>query len=510
MRFATSPKLSSLSSSKEVGVPEMVEVSKRAPAADDFCEDCGYEPELKRTLGSFQVFAVSFAFISVAVGIFATYNDVLKNAGPAGIWLWPIIAVGQTLIALVIAQFAARIPLSGSSYQWASRLANPTIGWLFGWLSFCYLAAGVVTVADAMASTALMPLFGMQPDENTARVITLVVLVIQAVLVVLSTRLVGLITSAAVGLELVIVVVLTIGLFVAVAVTGNGAVGNLTSRGITEGASDYFAIGGGLMAAMIMGIATLVGFDSAANMAEEAKDPFRSVPRAIVGSVVAAAVLGMVFVIALTIAIKDIPLASATDTPVALILRDQLGPVMERSLLVAIVFAFFGAGLVNLATCARVVFAMSRDLRFPAHQLMRRVDPRTRTPIPATILIVIVGFVLMGVLRGGALLKLLTVGGLIGAVLYGAIIVLYLGVRKRLGRQEDAFDLGRFEMPVAIGALVWSVLVVFVLVSPPEALNAVLISIGLLVAGGVYLAYLSMFNRAVLETEPGEVDVIKH
>jgi hypothetical protein len=44
----------------------------------------------------------------------------------------------------------------------------------------------VVTVDDAMASTALMPLFGMQPDENTARVITLVVLVIQAVLVVLS------------------------------------------------------------------------------------------------------------------------------------------------------------------------------------------------------------------------------------------------------------------------------------------------------------------------------------
>ena len=83
-------------------------------AADDFCEDCGYEPELKRTLGSFQVFAVSFAFISVAVGIFGTYDDVLQNAGPAGIWLWPIVAVGQTLVALVIAQFAARIPLSCS------------------------------------------------------------------------------------------------------------------------------------------------------------------------------------------------------------------------------------------------------------------------------------------------------------------------------------------------------------------------------------------------------------
>ncbi len=142
---------------------------------------------------------------------------------------------------------------------------------------------------------------------------------------------------------------------------------------------------------MIMGLATLVGFDSAANMAEEAKDPFRSVPRAIVGSVVAAAVLGLVFLIALTIAIKDIPRVSDSDTPVAAILRDQLGPVMERSLLVAIAFAFFGAGMVTLATCSRMVFAMSRDARFPAHRLMRRVNPRTQTPIPATILIVVVG-----------------------------------------------------------------------------------------------------------------------
>jgi amino acid permease len=107
---------------------------------------------------------------------------------------------------------------------------------LFGWLGFSYLAIGVAACDNALASTALMPLLGMPPDEGTARVITLVVMVIQAVLVVLSTRLVGLITSAAVGLELVIVVVLTVALFVAVAVTGDGAVSNLSSRGITEGA----------------------------------------------------------------------------------------------------------------------------------------------------------------------------------------------------------------------------------------------------------------------------------
>lgn len=109
-------------------------------AADGECHDRGNEAKLKRTLGGLQVFAISFAFISVAVGVFGTYNSLLQNAGPAGIWLWVVAAVGQTLVALVVAQFAARIALSGSSYQWASRLANPKIGWLFGWLSFWYLA----------------------------------------------------------------------------------------------------------------------------------------------------------------------------------------------------------------------------------------------------------------------------------------------------------------------------------------------------------------------------------
>jgi hypothetical protein len=52
--------------------------------------------------------------------------------------------------------------------------------------------------------------------------------------------------------------------------------------------------------------------------------------------------------------------------------------------------------------------------------------------------------------------------------------------------------------------------VVFVLVAPSEALTAVFISIGMVVAGGVYLAYLWMFNHEVLKTEPGNVDVVKH
>jgi amino acid transporter len=488
----------------------MTEVSTPAQVADDFCEECGYEPELKRTLGSFQVFAISFAFISVAVGVFATYNDVLQYGGPVGIWLWPIVVVGQIVVALVIAQFAARIPLSGSSYQWASRLANPKVGWVFGWLTFCYLVIAVVAVDNALASTAFMPLADLEPSENVARLITLVTLLIQAVLAIASTRIVAMINSAAVGVEIVIVVVLVIALGIAVTITGKGSAANFTSRGITENAANYFGVGGGLMIAMIMGLTTLVGFDAAANLAEEAKDPYRSVPRAIVGSVAVAGLLGMLFLIALTFAIDDIPRVSATDSPVAVILRDQLGPVMERTLLVAVTFAFFGCGMVTLTTCSRIVYAMARDSRFPAHRLMQRVNPRTQTPVPATILIFVVGVILMVAMPGAALLKLITASTILPALLYGSTTVLYLSVRKRLDRKEGGFDLGRSELPIAIGALVWCLFALFVLVAPAEALIPVLIVVGLLLAGGVYFAYLWVYNRKVLETEPGDIKVFEH
>src|ERR1700712_4006718 len=169
-------------------VLDMVEIAPAAAIADGAAGRPGYGQELNRTLGSFQVFAISFAFISVAVGIFGTYDNVLQDAGPVGIWLWVIAAVGQTLVALVIAQFAARISLSGSSYQWASRLANPKIGWGFGWVSYCYLAIGVVAVDNALASMAFMPLVGLEPNEEMARTITIVVLLIQTMFAIGSTR----------------------------------------------------------------------------------------------------------------------------------------------------------------------------------------------------------------------------------------------------------------------------------------------------------------------------------
>lgn len=467
-------------------------------------EKFGYKPELKRSLGSFQMFAISFASVSVIIGIFATFGDVLQTSGPLGIWLFPVVAVGQILVALVYAQFAARIPLTGSSYQWASRLANPKIGWMFGWVAVCNAAIGAPAIDNALATQCLMPLFNMAPNDATARVITIALLVIQAVIVVMSTRIVGWMNSLAVGVELMIVVVLGIALVVAVVVTGHGSTDNLVSQGIAAGSSNYFALGGGLMGALIMGLSTLVGFDAAANMAEEAKNPLRDVPRAIVGSVVTAAILGMLLVVALTVAIRDMHAASTSNSAVAEIMHQQFGSGLERPFLLVIAIAFFGAAVVTMAATSRMIFAMSRDNRFPGHRLFKRVNPRTSTPIPATLLQLGLGIALIMSIQGAAMLQLILAGAILVTIPYAMTVVLYLVVRGKLERTEGAFSLGRFEVPIAVTALVWLIAAAFVSIMSAPTIVPILIVGGMLLVGGVYLAYLMTFQRQVLDHEAGE------
>lgn len=188
-------------------------------------------------------------------------------------------------------------------------------------------------------------------------------------------------------------------------------------------------------------------------------------------------------------------------------MRDRLGPAMERALVVAITIAFFGAGFVVMVACSRLVFAMSRDARFPAHRLMRRVNPRTRTPIPATVLVFALGVLLMVALPGSALLELITASTILPALTYGSAIVLYLTVRGRLSRRKGAFDLNRFELPVAICALLWTFIALFVLVTPKEAFVSVVIVAGLLLLGGLFFLAILRFDRQAMETEPGEADL---
>jgi amino acid transporter len=127
----------------------------------------------------------------------------------------------------------------------------------------------------------------------------------------------------------------------------------------------------------------------------------------------------------------------------------------------------------------------------------------------ATILILGIGMVLMIALPGAALLQLIIGSTILPALIYGSIVVLYLAVRKRLERKEGGFNLGRFELPVSVAALIWVACALFVLVTPGDALVPNLIVVGLILAGGIYFAKMMIFNREALDAEPTRSDAVE-
>src|SRR5437764_3133301 len=89
----------------------------------------GYKQELKRSLGGFSSFAVAFSYISPSTGIFALFFLGLTTIGGVFIWSWPIVALGQLMVALGWAELSSHYPVAGSVFQWTKYLAGrPTRG----------------------------------------------------------------------------------------------------------------------------------------------------------------------------------------------------------------------------------------------------------------------------------------------------------------------------------------------------------------------------------------------
>ena len=79
-------------------------------------QEFGYWQQLRCTMGSFSSFAVAFSLISVFTGFFANFGQGPRQVGGALVWSWLLVLAGQMLVALVLAEFSTRFPLSGYGY----------------------------------------------------------------------------------------------------------------------------------------------------------------------------------------------------------------------------------------------------------------------------------------------------------------------------------------------------------------------------------------------------------
>ncbi len=470
---------------------------------DDELGQYGYQSQFHRSLRSFESFAVAFSFISITTGIFSTFGFALNTGGPRSIWTWWIVIAGQLLVAAVYGALAAKIPLSGYSYQWASRLANALVGWWFGWMSFAFLTIVTVSVDYGFVTTAFQPLIGMTTTPANAALLTIAVLVVQAAVIIASTFATTRINNTAVATELIGILGLTVALIIAAAVRHDGHWSNIGSAGIV-GNHGYYGWLGPFMLATLLGAYTIVGFESASNLAEETHEPRSVVPKAMMRAVFLSGIVGFAFLLSLSYAIRNIATTSSNPAPVSFIIRVVLGSPVERMFLVFVCISIFACGLVIMVTNGRLVWSMSRDRRLPGHQLWSQVPRATGGPTYATVLTAVLGAIIVLVFKNNsdAFVDLFTASSIMPALLYAATVILYIFRGRRISTDQGFFNLGQYEAPIVVGALVWLAYELIILIGPSEFRTAqyyVLASIGL----GVIIFIVQMLTEpTAMRQEP--------
>src|SRR5256885_7808602 len=172
----------------------------------------GYKQELRRVLGVYSSFAVAFSYISPSTGIFTLFAPIgLGIGGPLFFWSWPLVALGQFIIALNFAEVSSHFPVAGSVYQWTKYLANRHYSWFAGWI---YLFAGILTVTavDVTIPIVLIPLLnnlGINIPNNaqTQVAVGALILVSTTLLNIFGVRLVALVNNTGVVFEILGMVV---------------------------------------------------------------------------------------------------------------------------------------------------------------------------------------------------------------------------------------------------------------------------------------------------------------
>ena len=428
----------------------------------------GYKPELRRSLRFFSMFAIAFSIISITTGIFLNYGFGLSYWGPASIWTWPVVGLCNMMIALVVAELGTRIPLAGYAYQWSARLVNPTYGWFVGFAGLLYMAVGGGAIMLTVAAPLLLSEFNVNnPSPHLVLTVAIILMVLPVLINIISIQVAARVNNVAVFTEIIGTVVFGVLLFILWGVHakpdphGAGILFNTTS---VYHNPTWYAIA----LASLLGIFTLVGFELAADMSEDAVNPVRSVPRGVLWAVGSSVVLGMIALIGFTIAIPDLKAVESAPLPLLAIAGYWLPSWLVKVFVAFVIFSMFAILVVGAGAQARLAYSMSRDNMLPFSGTLRRINARSQTPIVALLVfgVIDIGVMIYGYHQPSAFGTLVGATAIIPYIIYFLITLAYAIKRRTLDSIPGAFTLGRWAWPVIGFVLAYTVLVMLVLSLP--------------------------------------------
>jgi amino acid transporter len=426
----------------------------------------GYEPQLNRSMGLLSSLSISISCMCITAGIFTVFAYSLGTVGPAFVWTWPLVAIGQIIVALVLADLAGRIPLSGYAFQWTSRLMNSHYGWFTGWAGLMAFTPGF-TGLNLGLSPILLSRLGVEVNVTTIMVCTIALTVSQLLINLAGVRIASRINNIAaftaeLGLSIVLTLILLIVGFITNPVQSFSFL--TTSTAGDGGFLVAFALSG------LLGIWVLTGFEGAADLAEETRGARRNVPKAVVTSLVISVVIGFFMIIALTINIRDLGATTSATVPITNVLEGALGSTGALIFEIVAMVALFAGGLANMAASSRLIFSLSRDRMLPFSGVLARVSPGTGSPSAA--LFLAAGFAIVLVVIGSTIAAqaLALIVGMASVGYYAVYALTILGAilaaRRGLLAAKSSFDLGSAAQLIRGIAFVWAVLVIGILTIP--------------------------------------------
>lgn len=427
-------------------------------------EEMGYKQELTRNLGMISVLGLSFAIMAVPFGTSTTLNIALTDGGPVTIlYGWIFVSLVSLCMASSLAEICSVFPTSGGVYYWSAMLSTEKYSsfasYLTGWMGTVgnWTVTASITFGGSQLILAAATLFH-EDYVPTAW---------QTCLVYWGALLVSLLCNIFFHKHLdklnniclwwtgasVIIIIVTL-------------LAKADNRNSAKFAFSHFDAqysgwpsGWAWFVGLLQGAYTLTGYGMVASLCEEVNEPAREVPRAMVLSVAAAAVTGIVYLLPINFVLPAIEplLAVASLQPMPLLYKEVTGSAgAALGLLCLILGIWVFAAIGSLTAASRCTWAFSRDGGIPASGWWKKVDQKFGIPVNSLILSTIVC----------ALLGLIYLGSSAAFNAFTGVATICLGcsyafpvfcslLRRREAVRNASFSLGKFGYVINIITVVW-------------------------------------------------------
>lgn len=319
------------------------------------------------------------------------------------------------------AQMSKEFPNAGSIYTYVSRGINPHVGFVAGW----------TLLSDYILAPALLYLFagiwmsGITP-EIPSIVWSLIFLVFNTFI-----NIKGIETNAKVNLVLFWVQIVSLLVFIGfsikfVFVDGLG-VARLSLEPFYQAEHLDLSFIATAVSIVVLGF---LGFDGISTLAEEAKDPKKTVGKA---SVLALVVTGLIFLVQSYMAALVHPNYTNLDPDMAFfdIAREVGGPVFYIVMIIVNVLAVGVAVTLNVqASVSRILYSMSRERVIPGAAFLSKIHPRFQTPVHAILFSSVVAFIVSCTLSLETILLFINFGAVTSFMVLNLTVMYYFFVRK--------------------------------------------------------------------------------